>query len=404
MLRFYNIGIRAYHFAILGASLFNPKAKKWLAGRKDLLREAEHKLKGFAGETLWVHCASLGEFEMARPVMEKLRTMQPELRIVLTFFSPSGYEIRKEYKTADFVFYLPLDTSANAKRMVRAIRPSKVIFVKYDLWFHHLNEAKSFGAKLMLISAQFRPEQQYFKFYGSVGRQALKLFDRIFLVDADSEKLLHGIGVEKTLVCGDTRYDRVMEIAATDHSNKTVETFKADSKLIVCGSTWPEDEKLFVNGVNLLPNTKWLIAPHEVGEENIQRLEKLFPNSIRYSEFSDIDAKVLIIDSIGLLNNLYRYADVAYVGGGFKTGLHNILEATAYGVPTLFGPDHSRFPDAGEMTAKQLAFSIADEMQLLAWLEDFLTNDHTQLRNAILTFMQSRKGATEAILKYTVAC
>lgn len=404
MLLIYNIGIRAYYFAILVASFFNPKAKKWLDGRKDLLREAEQKLKGFSGETLWVHCASLGEFEMARPVMEKLRIMEQELRIVLTFFSPSGYEIRKDYPTADHVFYLPLDTPSNAKRMAQAIRPTKVIFVKYDLWFHHLNEAKNFGAKLMLISAQFRPKQQYFKFYGSVGRQALKLFDRIFLVDADSEKLLHGIGVKSTLVCGDTRYDRVMEIAALNEANDTLEIFKGDSKLIVCGSTWPEDEQLFVNGVNLLPNTKWLIAPHEVGEDNIQRLEKLFPNSVRYSTFKDSDAKVLIIDSIGLLNKLYRYADVAYVGGGFKTGLHNILEATAYGVPTLFGPDHSRFPDAEEMATEQLAVSIADERQLLAWLEDFLTNDHTQLRNAILAFMQSRKGATDAILKYTVAC
>ncbi|MCF8275773.1 MAG: 3-deoxy-D-manno-octulosonic acid transferase [Flavobacteriales bacterium] len=404
MFAFYNIGIRLYGLAVRLAAAFNPKAKKWHEGRIALLERVEQEAGAFAGETLWVHCASLGEFEMARPIMERLKQADAELRIVLTFFSPSGFEVRKNYATADHVFYLPLDTPSNAKRFVAAIRPTKVIFVKYDLWFHHLAEAKKQGAKLMLISAQFRPSQQYFKFYGSVARQALKLFDRIFLVDADSEKLLHQIGVMNTTVCGDTRYDRVMEIAALGESNRTVEAFKGTSKLIVCGSTWPEDEKLFVSGVIHLPDTKWLIAPHEVGEENIQRIEKLFPNANRYSKIQDSDANVLIIDSIGILNKLYRYADVAYVGGGFKTGLHNILEATAYGVPTLFGPDQSRFPDAGEMASKGLAFSISDEQQLLVWLEDFLTNDHTELRNAILRFMQSRKGATEAILKYTVAC
>lgn len=404
MLLAYNIGIRAYHFAIFLASLYNSKARKWREGRKGLLRKVEHELKGFSGETLWVHCASLGEFEMVRPVMEKLRIMEPGLRIVLTFFSPSGYEIRKHYPTADHVFYLPLDTVANAKRMVQAIRPSKVIFVKYDLWFHHLNEAKNFGAKLMLISAQFRPEQQYFKFYGSVGRQALKMFDRIFLVDADSEKLLHGIDVRNTLVCGDTRYDRVMEIAALNNPDETVDAFKGASKLIVCGSTWPEDEALLAQCIGQFPETKWIIAPHEVGDSNIQRLANLFPHSVRYSQFKNANAKVLIIDSIGLLNKLYRYSDVAYVGGGFKMGLHNILEATAYGAPTFFGPDHSRFPDAGEMVNEGLAFSIRDQNELVSKVRELLSADQRPLRVRILAFMQSRKGATEAILKYTVAC
>ena len=235
MMLLYNIGIRLYGLGVRVASFFNPKAKKWIEGRKGLLRRVEKEAGAYSGETLWVHCASLGEFEMARPIMEQLKKADANLRIVLTFFSPSGYEVRKNYEVADHVFYLPLDTPSNAKRFVNAIKPTKVIFVKYDLWLHHLSAAKDFGANLMLISAMFRASQPYFKFYGSVGRKALKLFERIFLVDAESEKLIHGIGIKNTTVCGDTRYDRVMEVAANAEGNEIIDSFKGNSKLIICG-------------------------------------------------------------------------------------------------------------------------------------------------------------------------
>jgi len=401
VLVFYNIGIQLYYFAIRIASLFNPKAKKWLEGRTGLLTKIEQETSGFSGETLWVHCASLGEFEMARPIMELLKQQDSNLRIILTFFSPSGYEIRKNYELVNHVFYLPLDTKSNAKEFLNAIKPNTVIFVKYDLWFHHLNEAKKQGAKLMLVSAQFRPNQQYFKFYGATARKALKLFDKIFLVDVNSEKLLHQIDVKNTTVCGDTRYDRVMEIAKSAESISEIEQFKGDSKLVVCGSTWPEDEKLLAACLEKHPNTKWIITPHEIGEENLQRLEQLFPNSVRLSKFEKEGANVLIVDAIGLLNKIYRYADVAYVGGGFRTGLHNILEATAFGVPTVFGPDYSRFPDAGEMADNGLVFSIKNEAELNNRIEELLNNDQRKLRDSITDFMQSRTGATEAILEYT---
>lgn len=404
MLTFYNIGIRLYHFGILTASFFNPKATKWLEGRKDLLARIEKQTAGFIGSTLWMHCASLGEFEMARPIMERLKQSDPTLRLILTFFSPSGYEIRHNYPLADHVFYLPLDTPRQAHRFIRAIRPTTVIFVKYDLWFHHLQQAKMFGAKLMLISAQFRLSQQYFKFYGSAGRAALKLFDRIFLVDENSKQLLHSIGMDNTTVCGDTRYDRVMETARLAEAIPAIEAFKGDLKLVVCGSTWAEDEKFLSAYINQFSDTKWVIAPHEVGEVNIQRLEKLFPNSIRLSKLQEREVNVLIVDSIGLLNKLYRYADVAYVGGGFRTGLHNILEATAFGTPTIFGPHHSRFPDAGEMVANGLAFSVREEQELCARFQELLEQDQTALRAKILSFMQSRTGATDAILEYTGTC
>lgn len=404
MLLFYNIGIRLYALGIRVAALFNPKAKKWIDGRNGLLEEVEQETASFSGETLWVHCASLGEFEMARPIMEQLKAADSKLRIVLTFFSPSGYEVRKNYPIADHVFYLPLDTPSNAKRFVEAIKPSKVIFVKYDLWFHHLNEAKKFGTTLMLISATFRPSQQYFKFYGSVGRKALQLFDRIFLVDADSEKLIHGIGITNTTVCGDTRYDRVMEIAASAESNDIIQVFKCDSKLIICGSTWKEDEEVLQGSMKNLKDVKWVVAPHEVGVENIQRLQKQFPDSVRYSQYQESDARILIIDSIGLLNKLYRYADVAYIGGGFRTGLHNVFEATAFGTPTVFGPDTSRFPDAAEMAQKGLAFRVQDSSELNSTVSDLLKQDQSQFSSRIKDFMASRTGATKAILEYTNKC
>lgn len=404
MLLFYNIGIRLYGLGIRVVSLFNPKAKKWLEGREGLLDRIEKQTASFSGETLWVHCASLGEFEMARPIMEKLKVTDSNLRIVLTFFSPSGYEIRKNYAVVDYVFYLPLDTPSKAKRFIQLVKPTKVIFVRYDLWFHHLSEAKKFGAKLMLISATFRPDQQYFKFYGGTGRKALKLFDRIFLVDSESEKLIHRIGIKNTTVCGDTRYDRVMEVAGSAESNAVIESFKGNSKLIICGSTWKEDEEVLRDSIKHLNGVKWVIAPHEVGEDNIRRVQKLFPESGRYSKYQESDSKVLIIDSIGLLNQLYRYADVAYIGGGFRSGLHNVFEATAFGVPTVFGPDTSRFPDAGEMASENLAFRIQNQSELKSNFTELMKEDQAKLRSEIKTFMNSRTGANKAILEYTNKC
>lgn len=404
MLMFYNIAILLYGLGVRVAALFNPKAKKWLDGRKGLLENVEAEIGAFSGETLWVHCASLGEFEMARPIMEQLKAHDSNLRIVLSFFSPSGYQIRKNYELADHVFYLPIDTPSNAKRFVQAIKPKKVIFVKYDLWFHHLKAAKDFGAKLMLISATFRPDQQYFKFYGSTGREALKLFDRIFLVEEESEKLLHEIGVKNTTVCGDTRYDRVMENAQSAERNELIESFKGDSKLIICGSTWKEDEVVLLDSIKNLKDVKWVIAPHEVGEENIRRVQKLFPDSARYSNHQESKSRVLIIDSIGMLSQLYQYADVAYIGGGFRSGLHNVFEATAFGVPSVFGPDTSRFPDAGEMAGRGLAFRIQNEHELKSKLDELLGADRSKLRSKIKKFMESRTGATAAILEYTKIC
>lgn len=402
MLLLYNIGIQLYDLSVNIAAFFNPKAMKWVSGRIGLLDRIENKLSDFQGETVWVHCASLGEFEMARPIMEGIRDAQPATRIVLTFFSPSGYEIRKEYEVADHVFYLPVDTRSNALKFIGILRPDIVIFVKYDLWFHYLEEAKNAGAELLLISAQFRREQQYFKFYGGIGRRALKLFDRIFLVDGNSKELLHSIGIRTGIVCGDTRYDRAMQVAGSVEQNTKIERLKGSSKLIVCGSTRKEDELLLAEAVKKLPDVKWAIAPHEVDEENIERLENLFKDTVRYSQVENpTKPQIMVIDGVGLLNKLYRYADVAYVGGGFKKGgLHNILEATAFGVPTVFGPDKTRFPDAKDMVKGKLAFSIGDQQELNDRFTELLYNDQSDLKEQILSFMKRRIGATSAILSY----
>ncbi|MFC2175494.1 3-deoxy-D-manno-octulosonic acid transferase [Bacteroidota bacterium] len=397
----YNIGIRLYHFGVLVASFFNPKAKLWLQGRKGLLAKIERECSGYTGKTMWVHCASLGEFEMARPIMEGVKSTEPETRLVLTFFSPSGFEIRKNYALADHVFYLPIDTADNAMRFVRAINPSSVVFVKYDLWYHFINAAHAFGARLILISAQFRSNQHFFKKHGGIGRKTLQLFNHIFCVDNHSLQLLQSISVKDVTVCGDTRYDRVMEVAGTGSGVDKIVQFKEKRKLVVCGSTWKEDEALLVSCVAQWPDVRWVIAPHEVGEDNLQRIEKLFKRTVRFSDFDgQSEASVLLVDNVGYLSKMYAHAEVAYVGGGFKTGLHNILEATAFSVPTVFGPDFSRFPDAGEMVQSNLAFSINNQAQLQQCMRNLLEEDQTALRNKIGKFMQQRTGATKAILKY----
>ncbi|MDP6908534.1 MAG: glycosyltransferase N-terminal domain-containing protein [Flavobacteriales bacterium] len=401
MLLLYNISISFYRLGVYLASFINPKATKWIEGRKGLLCEIEQQTAGFDGETVWVHCASLGEFEMARPIIESVKARNPSTRIVVTFFSPSGYEVRKDYQLVDHVFYLPIDSKSNAESFIGAIKPTTVIFVKYDLWFHYLNEAKKAGAKLILISAQFRQKLHFFKLYGTIGRRTLRMFNRIFLVDEKSKKLLDSIAINDAVVCGDTRYDRVVEVAKASESVDVIERFKSHSKLVICGSTWAEDEALLVDCVKANQNVKWVIAPHEVGEENLKRMEKLFADTVRLSNFSNSsNAQVLLVDGVGYLSKLYRYADVAYVGGGFKTGLHNILEATAFGVPTIFGPCHSRFPDAGEMDENGLAFSIKNQEELGTRLSGLLSQDQTDLRNRILAFMEARTGATRTILQY----
>jgi 3-deoxy-D-manno-octulosonic-acid transferase len=394
----YHLAITIYHTALRIAALWHPKAQLWVNGRKGLLDRIEREVRSHQGRTVWVNCASLGEFEMARPIMEEMKAGPNPPRIVLTFFSPSGYEIRKDYAGADHVFYLPLDREANAQRFMAAVQPDVAVFVKYDLWWHFLKAAKAHGAQLVLISAVFAQRQHFFKWYGGHGRRCLRLFDRIFTVDDDSVKLLREIGIDHAESVGDTRYDRVMEVAAHWSGFPSIERFKGESKLVVCGSTWVEDEVVIRKAMAQFPDVKWIMAPHEVGDANIKRMERMFPSAERFSGYTDQQTNMLIVDSIGVLNRLYGHGDVAYVGGGFGRVLHNILEATAYGIPVIFGPDHASFPDAGRMARQGLVFSIRDAEGLSVALRRCL--DAGVKQEEILGFMRQRTGAKEAVLRF----
>ncbi len=392
----YDLLISAYHLALRLAAFRNAKARLWVEGRKGLLERIETEVAGHLGPTVWVHCASLGEFEMARPIIEGIRAMGQGHRIILTFFSPSGYEVRKDFSGAEHVFYLPLDTEANAQRFVGAIRPDVVIFVKYDLWRHFLEAAKGFGARLFLISAVFEKRQYFFKWHGGHGRACLALFDRIFTVDDASVQLLKGIGINNAEACGDTRYDRVMDMARNWEPIPEVLRFKGDARLVVCGSTWSEDEAVIRGAIDALQGVRWVLAPHEVDEASLRRIEAVFPEAVRLSRYRGQSATMLLVDSIGLLGRLYGQADVAYVGGAFGRRLHNILEVTAYGIPVVFGPDHGHLPDAGQMLQLGLATSVADAPQLTAALRHRLADPFE--KEVLLDFMRQRTGATEVIL------
>jgi 3-deoxy-D-manno-octulosonic-acid transferase len=376
MLLLYNVVIRLYYLAVLLASGFNKKAKQWIAGRK------ERALIRFE-ESIWFHFASLGEFEQGRPVLERMRDLHPASKIVITFFSPSGYEIRKNTPLADAVYYLPLDTAKNAAGFLDTIQPKLAIFTKYEYWYHFFNEARKRRIPIYVVSAIFRPEQAFFKWYGRFPRKILGFVNWFFLQDERSKQLLAGIGLENATVSGDTRFDRVWANAQQPRSISGLEAFKNGQRTFVAGSTWPEDEQLIANLVARHPDLKFIIAPHEISEEKINKLAHLLPaaQTIKYSEISnlipiaigmspdsyrDSNLNVLIIDNIGMLSSLYQYGEIAYIGGGFGAGIHNTLEAAAFGLPVIFGPNYRKFIEANDLIALKAGFSITDGPDLEA--------------------------------------
>ena len=376
MLLLYNVVIRLYYLAVLLASGFNKKAKQWIAGRK------ERALIRFE-ESIWFHFASLGEFEQGRPVLERMRDLHPASKIVITFFSPSGYEIRKNTPLADAVYYLPLDTAKNAAGFLDTIQPKLAIFTKYEYWYHFFNEARKRRIPIYVVSAIFRPEQAFFKWYGRFPRKILGFVNWFFLQDERSKQLLAGIGLENATVGGDTRFDRVWANAQQPRSISGLEAFKNGQRTFVAGSTWPEDEQLIAKLVARHPDLKFIIAPHEISEEKINKLAHLLPaaQTIKYSEISnlipivvgthpdsyrDSNLNVLIIDNIGMLSSLYQYGEIAYIGGGFGAGIHNTLEAAAFGLPVIFGPNYRKFIEANDLIALKAGFSITDGPDLEA--------------------------------------
>lgn len=403
----YDIFCKLYPTAIKVASLFNPKAKQWVKGRKNIFQKLEETVGKNQDSLLWMHCASLGEFEMGRPVLETFRRENPGYKILLTFFSPSGYEIRKNYKGADYIFYLPNDSRNNAARFIEICKPQFTIFVKYEFWHYYLQTLKANSIPLLLISAVFRPDQLFFKKHGDFFKKDLECFQYFFVQNESSFALLKSIGIKNATISGDTRFDRVVEIAETWQPIPLIEQFCADKPTFVAGSTWQEDEDSFAPFVNEHPQYKHIIVPHDISEERVTDCLKKFPNSIRFSQYEHATmqngSSILIIDNIGMLNRLYNYATVTYVGGAWGTkGIHNILEAAVFGKPVLYGPNFSKNYEAQELIDVGGAFSYNDPVGISKQLA-LLFSDETLLEQASESagdFVKNHIGATEIIMEY----
>jgi len=402
MLLFYNLGIRLYYVLALIVSFFNKKAKLWVQGRNSQ-HVAEFQ------NSLWFHFASLGEFEQGRPVLEELRQQYPQQPVVVTFFSPSGYEVRKNTPLADAVYYLPLDTAANARQFITQINPAVAVFTKYEYWFYFFAELHSRQVPLYIISGIFRQEQVFFKWYGGLHRKMLRFVSYFFVQDEASVQLLRGIGIDKTTVSGDTRFDRVWANAQQPKSLPVISEFKNGQKLFIAGSTWPADEVLLVELVKQYPDWKFVFAPHEIGEDKITGLVKSLPTTgtVRHSQLTTLSSPlsaqhVLIIDNIGMLSALYQYAEIAYIGGGFGAGIHNTLEAAAFGLPVIFGPEYARFKEARDLIAEGGGFSISNKRELKD-IAAKLINNPQALASAgqkAKTYVHQNIGATNKIVAY----
>lgn len=412
MLFLYDTGIYLYTLFIRIASIKNKKAAAWINGRKGLIPFIESSLDKNINYT-WFHFASLGEFEQGRPVLERLKSENPEMHVVITFFSPSGYEIRKNYALADHVFYLPTDTSANAKEFIRILNPVMAIFTKYEYWYHYFDELHKNNIPLYVISGIFRKEQVFFKWYGGLHRKMLSKVSHFFVQNQNSSDLLNDIGFKNVTVNGDTRFDRVEYNATHFTEIKIIRDFTKDNKIFIAGSTWPDDEKLIAKLTLLFPEWKFIIAPHEVKPERINEITELFPNSIRYSEINRMQSEaidnqniisntqVLIIDNIGLLSSAYQYGDIAYIGGGFGVGIHNTLEAAAFGLPVIFGPNYQRFNEAVDLISAGAAFTIRNQEELGKCMENLQTTSTREAcGKAALNYVKTHTGATLAILNF----
>ncbi len=401
----YNTGIWFFDVLLLLASPFNEKARQMRRGRK----EAWARLKEwpFSDSPVWIHCASLGEFEQGRPIIEALKEKHPGTKVLLTFFSPSGYEVRKNYKLADLVVYLPADTPAGARRFIKRVKPQMAIFIKYEFWPNYFRALQSQGISIYSVSAIFRENQHFFKWYGAWFRKTLALVTKFYVQDPSSGQLLKSIGIDNYAVTGDTRFDRVAAIVKSAVNIPEAADFAAPADaVLVAGSTWPPDEEILARYVNASsPGVRMIIAPHEVHEEHITRLIKLFTiPAIRYSQLKAGDlenARVLIIDGIGMLSALYRYGQVAYIGGGFGKGIHNTLEAATYGMPVVFGPGYHKFKEAIDLIEKGGAFSIESYEAFVSLMEEF-NNDPEKADaagKAAGDYTRSMCGATDVIME-----
>lgn len=400
----YNLLTLLAGFLLKIVALFSHKIRLFTDGRKTVFNTLQQNINP-QDKTIWFHSASLGEYEQGLPVMEKIKQKYPDHKIVLTFFSPSGYEIRKNTKAADVVVYLPLDTAANAKKFMALVHPDMAFFIKYEFWPNYLKELKKANTPTYLISGLMRKDQVFFKWYGGFYRKALQTFTRFFVQDNNSKELLQGAGFHNVMISGDTRFDRVSEILERDNSLPFVQEFKNNKITMVAGSSWPKDESMFTDFINSSNNTKFIIAPHNIKTEQIQELK----NSITKKTvlFSEKEGKnlaeydVFIIDTIGILSKVYSYADLAYVGGGFGTsGLHNILEPAAFGIPIVIGPNHSKFPEAIAMTHMGGCIAVKDKTEMEETLSSLVYDDDYRHEKGHIagTFVSMNRGAVKRIM------
>ena len=407
----YDIAIRFYVLTIRLAALFKPKAWLWVKGRRNIFERirkalADAGVDPYKQPVAWFHCASLGEFEQGRPVIEAYRLKYPDHKIFLTFFSPSGYEVRKAYLGADFIFYLPADISRQVCKFLALVNPRVAIFIKYEFWFNYLRHLRKAGIATYVVSANFRPDQHFFKWYGDWSRAALEHLTHLFVQNESSLELLSFIGIKNVTVSGDTRFDRVVDIAAHAQRFPLVEAFAAGSHLLVAGSTWPADEEL-IFGLMQKPGLKFklIIAPHETYPAHINAIMAMAgSNALRYSTANETNisgANVLVIDSIGMLSALYRYATLTYIGGGFGVGIHNTLEAATFGKPVIFGPTYSKFAEAREMLELGAAFSIKNEAELFSAVEHLLNDSdaYSIAAQQAGDYVKARAGATRIIMR-----
>jgi 3-deoxy-D-manno-octulosonic-acid transferase len=401
----YTTTIYCYQFLVRFAALFNETARFMVKGQRETLQLIRQRLQSYPHKyTIWFHAASLGEFEQGRPLMEMVKKQLPDVRIVLTFFSPSGYEVRKNYEGADVVCYLPFDTPRHVRAFLNLVQPDKAIFIKYEFWANYLYELHQRAIPTLLVSAIFRQDQLFFKPYGAFYRRLLTLFEHLFVQDKSSADLLSIIGVKHVTVAGDTRFDRVAAIAGQAKTLPIVEAFAAEKRVLVAGSSWSADEALLIPFFNSHPEIRLILAPHVTGESHIEAicgaLERPFLRYSRATVENARSADCLVIDSIGLLSSIYRYGEMAYIGGGFGVGIHNVLEAAVYNMPVVFGPNYGKFREARELITCGGGFSINSENELTSLLSRFL-NDSLFLSHSgeeAGMYVYKNKGASEKIM------
>ncbi len=401
MVTLYSFTIRLYRIGIALAALFSPKAQQWVRGRVHLFESLETAIRS-RERWIWVHVSSLGEFEQGRPVIENLSEHYPQCGIVLSFFSPSGYEVRKDYRRADHVTYIPLDTRTNARRWVQTVRPVLTIFVKYDLWYHHLRALEETGSPVILISAAFRPAQWYFRPWGRFMEDRLRSLRQIFTQTHESEALLKNRGFNNVRHSGDTRIDRVLEIATQPRDFSWLKDCLGDDPVLVAGSTWPADEKRLLPAT-AMPGLQLIIAPHEISENRISALQMTLPEAVLLSELRAQPRKtrMVIVDSIGDLAHLYALGAIAWVGGGFGSGIHNILEPVAHGIPVIFGPRYRKFHEAHAIIAAGAASPVTSSSDAREAIIRYLDQkNREEVKKRLSKFFEMHRGATAHIMDF----